>query len=579
MNYNRVLLFLPVLLAACAHQAPPGAEQTKLSVAPGAAQESAKSEPPLVLPNLELTGPMLYEFLLGESAMQRGRPELAAQLYLDLAKSTRDPRVARRAAQLAFEARLFDKAVEAFALWQELEPQSVLARQMHYTLLLSGGKLSEARPHVEAALAAEPDKADRVFMQLYSLLARYPDKRAAADFVGGLVSGYPKVAEAHWAWAHLLEAAGQHAPALEESRKVRALKPDWEAGAIQEAQLGMREAPQQTLSAMQKFVETHPEAKEARLFYARTLLEQKRYAEARHEFRHLAKSHPDNPEMVFAVALLSLQMGELDQAEKELQETLKRGKQDENTVYFYLAQLSEAKKDDAAALGYYRQVRDGEYANPARLRVMQLLAKAGKLDEARAEVQKMPMHTAQQKVQAILLEAQLLREAKQYEAVYSLLSQSAEKIPNQPELLYEAGMAADKLGKYDQLERYMRKLIQVRPDYAHAYNALGYSLLDRNVRIAEAVKLVEKAYQLDPNDAAILDSVGWGYFRQGDLAKSEEFLQRAYMLNPDPEIAAHLGEVRWMRGDKAGAEKVWRESLRVNPDSRVLQSIMKKYLP
>jgi tetratricopeptide (TPR) repeat protein len=580
MTFKRILFLLPVLLTACAHQAQPGAAPAaKQSTAPEVPQDGVKAEQPLNLPNLELNAQMVYEFLLGEVSMQRGRPELAAQVYLDLAKTTRDPRVARRAAQLAFEARVFDKAVEAFALWQELEPQSPLARQMLYTLLLSGGKLAEARPHVEAALAAEPEKVDRVFMQVYSLLARYPDMPAAADFVGGLAAGYPKVAEAHWAWAHLLESAGRHANALDEARKVRELKPDWESGAIQETQFLMKDNPQQALAGMRKYVASHPDAREARLFYARALLEQKQYAEARSEFRYLAKAHPENPEMVFAVALLSLQMGEFEQAENELKETLKRGKQDGNTVYFYLAQLSEAKKDDAAALNYYRQVHEGEYAGPARLRVVQLLGKAGKLEEARAEVQKLPAHTPQQKVQAILLEAQLLREAKQYEAVYRLLSQSVEKVPGQAELLYEAGMAADKLGKYDQLEHYMRKLIQLKPDYAHAYNALGYSLLDRNVRIAEAVKLVEKAYQLDPNDTAILDSVGWGYFRQGNLEKSVEFLQRAYALNPDPEIAAHLGEVLWLRGDKAGAGKVWRDGLQASPDNPALQAVMKKYQP
>jgi len=179
----------------------------------------------------------------------------------------------------------------------------------------------------------------------------------------------------------------------------------------------------------------------------------------------------------------------------------------------------------------------------------------------------------------VLIESQLLREANQLTESYQLLQKNLAKLPDNPDLLYGTAMMADKVGKPDVFEQLMRKLIQVKPDYAHAYNALGYSLLERNERIPEAVTLVEKALQLAPDDPAIMDSVGWGYYRAGKLDDSVKMLRRALTANPDPEIAAHLGEVLWARGDKSEAQKVWQDSLKANPGNEVLQAVMKKFMP
>jgi tetratricopeptide (TPR) repeat protein len=224
-------------------------------------------------------------------------------------------------------------------------------------------------------------------------------------------------------------------------------------------------------------------------------------------------------------------------------------------------------------------VKDGEYVYTARMREVGLLDKQGKLSEAREVLRRAEAKNDQQRVQLILIDAQLLREEKKYEASYQVLARGLEKFPDQPDLLYQTGMAADKLNKTELFEQLIRKLMKIAPDNAHAYNALGYSLLDRKVRIPEAMKLVEKAYQLAPDDAAIIDSMGWGEYLLGNLDKSEVFLRRAFKTNPDPEIAAHLGEVLWKKGDKDGARKVWQDSAKANPDNEALNAVMKRFLP
>jgi tetratricopeptide (TPR) repeat protein len=576
MILKRSTLILSVLLVACAHAPQHAAVEPPKPL--------VESPPPMVeqppkLPNLELTGDTLYEFLLGDIASQRGNPELAAQVYMDLAKETQDPRVARRAAQLSFDAREMDKSVEALNLWLKLEPTSSQAKQLLTTVLLSGGRLDEARPYLAEMLAAYPAQAGNTFTQIYSLLVRYPDREAAYKLLHELAAPYPRVEEAHLVLAQVASSAGKREVALEEVRQARTLRPDWELAVLLEVQLLQPESPQQALELLKKYLVAYPDAGEARLLYARMLLEQKKYVESRTEFQRLLDLHPDSADLAFAVAMLSLELGELDRAENELRQALTKGKKDESTVFYYLGQLNEAKKRNEDAVQNYRHVVEGEYVFTSRIRVAYLLSKAGKLDEAREYLHQATPLNNQQRVQLLSVEAELLRDVKQTETAYQVLLQGLDKLPNHPDLLYETAMLAEQLGKHEIFEQMMRKVIEIKPDYAQAYNALGYSLLDRNERVPEAMQLVEKASQLSPDDAGIIDSVGWGHYRMGNFEKSLEFLRRAYKTDPDPEIAAHLGEVLWVQGAKDQAKKVWGEAFKAHPENETLQATMKKFIP
>ena len=424
-----------------------------------------------------------------------------------------------------------------------------------------------------------PAQAGNTFTQIYALLVRHPDKEAVYQLLHELVRPYPRVEEGHLVQAQAAASAGKRDIALEEVRLARTLRPEWELAALLEAQLLQQGSPQQSLALLKKYLATYPDGGEARLLYARMLLEQKQYTEARVEFQHLLDMHPDSADLAFAVAMLSLEMGELDRADSELRQALAKGKKDESTVYYYLGQLNEAKKHEEDALQNYRLVKDGEFAYNARLRAAFLLSKTNKLEEAREYLHQTNAQNNQQRVQLLSIEAELLREAKQPEIAYQVLTQGLEKLPNHPDLLYDTAMLADQLGKHDAFEQMMRKVIEIKPDYAQAYNALGYSLLDRNERVPEAMLLVEKANQLAPDDAAIIDSLGWAHYRMGNLDKSLEFLHRAYSANPDPEIAAHLGEVLWVQGGKEQARKVWDDALKSHPENTVLQNTMKKFMP
>ncbi|OGS92296.1 MAG: hypothetical protein A2Z95_01005 [Gallionellales bacterium GWA2_60_18] len=567
MRHFSVLLLCSLWLAACAQ------------VPAHPVAEVPQAEAAQALPNIELSDDLLYEFLLAEVASQRGHKALAAEAGADLAAKTRDPRIAKRAAQLAFESGNMDKAVEAVRHWQEIDPEAPLAGHMLSSILLRSGRLDEAQIELARMLKDAGANSGGAFLRVVQLLAPYPDKADALKLMRELAGSYPRIAEAHWSVAQLAQLAGDGELALAEARQARVLRPEWPMAVALEAQLLQQDMPQQGLEVLRRYLSDYPEARDIRLQYARALLQQKQFTQARDEFGRLAEGDPGNPDLAFAIAMISLQLNDLQAAETQLRRSLEKGGKGQDAAQYFLGQLSEAKKDDDEALARYRKVQGGEYRFAAQLRVAYLLNKGGKLEEALVQLHGTEAADNQQRVQLLLLEAQLLREAKRTEDAYRVLRDGLAKLPNHPDLLYETAMYAEKTGNFREFEKLVRKLIQLKPDHAQAYNALGYSLLERNERIAEALQLVEKALHLAPGDFAIMDSVGWGYYRSGRLDESVEMLRRSFAGNPDPEIASHLGEVLWMRGEREEAQKIWQDSLKAHPNNELLQAVLKRFIP
>jgi len=529
------------------------------------------------LPNQELTETLLYEFLLAEIAIQRGNAALSAQAYVDLAKRTRDPRIARRATEVAaLYARMNNAAIDAATVWHETEPGSTRALEALAGLLVAAGRYDEALPNLKKLLTGAANDPANGFTQLTRTLANAQDKQAALKLVRSLAADYPTLAEAHFAVARAAVNAGDERVALEETRKAGQLRPDWEAAVLLEAQLLQKASADQAASLLGGYLKKYPAARETRLAYARLLVAQKRFGEARAEFQKLMASVPDSTDAAFAVALLSLQLKDYDAAEKYLRSLIESPYRDKDGVRLYLGQVAEERKNLPEALRWYGEVGEGEQYVQAQIRYGQVLARQGKLDEARVRLQQAAAKNSQQRVQLILAEAQLLRDANQPKTAFDLVGQALDRVPNNPELLYDYAMLAEKIERVDILEASLRKLIAIRPEHAHAYNALGYSLADRNQRLPEARELIEKALQLAPEDSFIIDSMGWVLYRMGNLKDSLGYLRRAFAGRPDPEIAAHLGEVLWAMGERGEAERVWGDATRESPDNETLANTIKR---
>jgi tetratricopeptide (TPR) repeat protein len=573
-----------VALAACAANPPQHSaageeaqEQSDSDVNSGDSPAVApEREDRSTYPNQDLTENLLYEYLLAEIAVQRGNVALGAQAYVDLAKRTHDPRIARRATEVALFARMNNAAIEAATIWHEADPDSARALEALAGMLVSVGRYDEALPRLKELLAMPGSDPASRFTLFPRMLANAQDKQAALRLTQKLAADYPDVPEANFAVARMATAAGDDRLALDEVRKARRVRPDSESAVLLEAQLLQKTSADQAAAVLADYLQKYPQAREVRLAYARTLVAQRRFGEARTEFQKLMTGLPDSTEMAFAVAVLSLQLKDYDAAEKYLKGLLNTQYRDKDGVRLYLGQVAEERKNLPEALKWYGQVGEGEQYVQAQIRYAQVLAKQGKLDDARTRLHQAAATNPQERIQLVLAEAQLLRDANQPKAAFDLVGQALDRVPNNPDLLYDYAMLAEKIERVDILESSLRKLIEIRPEHAHAYNALGYSLADRNQRLPEAQELIEKALKLAPDDSFIIDSMGWVLYRRGKLKDSLAYLRRAYAGRPDPEIAAHLGEVLWALGEHSEAERVWGDARKEAPDNETLVNTIKR---
>jgi tetratricopeptide (TPR) repeat protein len=386
------------------------------------------------------------------------------------------------------------------------------------------------------------------------------------------------VPQAQLAIAQAALAASDDAAALAAARRAAAMRPGWDAAAIYESQILQRQSAALGARSLAAFLEQYPGAREARLAYARLLTGERRYAEARVEFDKLLAAFPDNGDVRYAVGLLAMQLKDYATAEASLKRLLEMGFRDPHGVRFMLGQAAEEQKKWQEALKWYDGIPLGEHYMPSRLRIANVMSKQGRLEEARAYLRALDTE-GDERVQVLIAEAQLLRDADQHRDAFDLLGKALQAQPEQPELLYDHAITAEKLERFDVLESSLRTLIRLKPDYAHAYNALGYSYAERNLRLPEARKLIERALELSPEDFYIIDSMGWVLYRMGDLKGAEEHLRRAYLGRPDAEIGAHLGEVLWQMGERAEAERVWQDVLKSHPGNETLQKTLKRLRP
>ena len=525
----------------------------------------------------ELNEPTLYELLLGEIAMQRGDYALAAKTYLELARRTGDARVARRAVEVANQGKLPELALEAAKTWQEIEPKSPAALQVVAALLVSAKRVDEAEPYLEKLLASEGVDLERAFLQLNRLLAANPDKAANLRVVQRLAARHPELAPAQLAIAQAAAAAADDKSALAAARRAAELRPEWEAPAVMEAQVLQKRSTAEAAKRLAQFVERNPSSREGRLNYARALILDKRVPEARKQFETLLAANPGNTDLIYTIGLLAFQLKDYSVAEDNLKRLVgNEAYRDPDGARFLLGQIAEEQKQWPRAIEWYEQIQEGDHALNARLRTANAIAKQGKLDAAREFLHKVGADNPDQQVQITVAEAQLLRDANRHKEAFQILGEALKSEPDQPELLYDFALTAEKLEKYDLLEQNLRKLIEVRPDHAHAYNALGYSFAERNTRLREARELIEQALKLAPEDYFIVDSLGWVQYREGDLKGAAETLRRAYGGRPDAEIGAHLGAVLWVMGDRGEANRIWQESLKSAPDNETLLKTIKR---
>lgn len=532
-----------------------------------------------------LTADVLYRILVGDIALQRGDAALAARAYFEAAKESQEPRLARRATEVALFARQRALALEAAKLWQSLDPTAERARQMVATLTQSGAgnELKAELEHVLADAATNGTLGD-AFVQLNQALSAQTDKAAVYRLVVELAKLYPNVAEAQFAVALAGFNTGLTdieitAVSVRAADRALVLKPGWERAALIKTDILAKTSPQGAISFLNGFLASVPESRAASVALAQLYVEQKRYAEGRDVFQRLSHEDPDDRELQFAVAALSVQMRDFATAQQLFESLKASGFGEPGVVSFYLAQIAEENRRYDDAIKLYGEVTEGDRAWTAKLRIAAMMAKKGDITGARRYLSNLKADGMDQRIERTQAEAQLLRDGGDNEGAYAVLTAGLVSNPDSADLLYDIAMVAEKLDRLDEAEKRLNQLIALKPDNAQALNALGYTLVDRTQRTAEGLKLIEQALALAPADPFILDSMGWAYYRLGNLEDSEKYLRRALADHSDPEIAAHLGEVLWAKGEQNRAREVWQSQLKQTPDNALLLETVRRLAP
>ncbi|AXF06786.1 hypothetical protein CUJ91_01890 [Paraburkholderia graminis] len=574
-------LALWAFAAAPAHAQDPSPDSDDTSVTLSDPLGPPSAEEQKSLPSVQLTSQIVFQVLAAEVALQRNQPAPAYQTYLALARDTHDPRMAQRATEIALAAQSPSDALAAAQLWQQYAPSSERAAQLDASLLVLSGKPDDAQPLLERELAKVPaDNRGNAILALQLLLSRGPNRIGGLHVLQEMLKNDMNRPEAQLAVARQQLVANDAPGARKSLEQALALKPDYLPAALTLSQMGPEER-KEGIASLEKYVQQNPKSHDARLALAQMYLASDRLDDAQKQFEIMHKANANDLTPLMALALIRIQQKSFNDAQAYLtqyaQQAEKTPGADPGQAYIYIAQLSLEQKNEAAAADWLDKISpSSQQYLPAQITRAQLLAKQGKPDDARRQLARLRPADPRDQAVVVRTDAAILFDAKRYGEAETRLQEATAAFPDDPDLTYDYAMAAEKNGHFDTMEAQLRKLIQTQPDNPQAYNALGYSLADRNQRLAEADKLVEKASSLAPNDAFIMDSVGWVKYRMGDTTDAIKVLRKAYDIQPNAEIGAHLGEVLWKSGNQDQARAAFREARKLEPDNETLVKTLQR---
>ncbi|RZJ16219.1 MAG: tetratricopeptide repeat protein [Haliea sp.] len=535
-----------------------------------------------------LDAELFYQLLIGELNARASEPAAGYALMLDAARKTNNPALYQRAVEIAFEARSGESALQAARAWKQAHPASREANRYVLQILLALNQIAEsAEPlKTDLSLAPAPER-NGVLAMVPRAYARASDKKAAATLVEQALSAYladPATGAAAWTTVGRMRlAASDEAGALEAATRAQAVATQAEGPVLLALELMDPKRPQAE-ALVGKYLQGKP-LPEVRMAYARALLDNQRYAEASQQLRIVTTEKPELPEAWLVQGTLQVQDSQLAAAETSLKRYVelaqaRTGAEDRNRglaqAYLSLSQIAEKRGDYALAGAWLDKVENAQDLVSAQSRRASILARQGKLDEGRALLRALPERNPADARMKLMAETQLLRDNKQFQPAYDLLAQAIAKDPADIDLVYDQAMLAEKLGNMAEMERLLRQVMAAKPDFHHAYNALGYSFADRNIRLDEGRQLIQKALEYAPGDPFISDSLGWVEFRMGNKAEAARILEAAYKSRPDAEIAAHLGEVLWSLGERDRAQAIWKEGMLLNNENETLLETLKR---
>ncbi|WP_273429659.1 tetratricopeptide repeat protein [Chitinibacter tainanensis] len=563
-----VLVSLSLWLGGCASTLPPAATP---SPTPAAADNDADALPQYSeaqLPKLEMSDELMLRFLVGDIAAQRGQFGLAAEAWVDLARKSKDPRVAQRAAQLAVASGQLVLAQEATEIWIAAAPEALAARQLMVSLLLRSGRLIEAKPHLQAMFAAKPSEVAPFFLQMHQLWPKEVDRQAVLDLTLELTARYDNLPEAHFARAVGYGGAKQIDPALAELNLALKQRPDWEPAVLYKVQLLEGKDPQASAQLLAQAAKNNPQSLGVVLAQARLAADSGELVPALSAYEQVLAKNPDQLEALIGHGLVAMQLNEVAKAQRSLLRAVTLNPAATSQLAPYLGQVAEQQHQYQDAVDWYLKAGTDKQAL-LQPRLPRLYAKLGQQAKADQALAALPVATAKEQASKAQIEAQVWRERRQLNKALAALDKAVAAQPDEAELFYDRSLYRDLAGDYAGAEADLREFLRQQPNSVNGLNALGYILANRTDRLVEADTYLGQAIAMQPDNPVILDSLGWLRFKQGKVAEAQQLLERAYRQMPDAEVAAHLAEVLAQQGDIARAKALLDEALARQPDDEV----------
>ncbi|CAI8763068.1 TPR repeat-containing protein PA4667 [Pseudomonas sp. IT-P260] len=516
----------------------------------------------------------VFSLLSAELAGQRNRFDIALDNYVTQAINTQDPGVSERAFRIAEYLGADQPALDTALIWAKNAPDDLEAQRAAAVQLARAGRYDDSMVYMEKVLQGKGD----THFDFLALSAADTDQETRNGLMKSfdrLLQRHPKNSQLIFGKALLLQQDGDNKAAL-------TLLEDNPPEEGEIAPILLRARLLQTLNRgdealplLRKSIKKYPDDKRLRLTYARTLVEQDRMDDAKVEFSTLVQQYPEDDELRYSLALVCLEAKAWDEAKGYLEDLIAR-ESHVDSAHLNLGRIAEERNDPQGALIEYAQVGPGNDYLPAQLRQADILMNNGKTAEAQSKLAAERDAQPDYAIQLYLIESETLSANKQDDKAWKTLDKALQQYPDDLNLLYTRAMLAEKRNDLAQMEKDLRLIIKRDPDNAMALNALGYTLSDRTTRYAEAKALIEQAHQINPEDPAVLDSLGWVNFRMGNLDDAEKYLRQALERFPDHEVAAHLGEVLWVKGNQREAKQVWGKFLKDQPDSTILRSTIKR---
>ena len=520
---------------------------------------------------------LMYKFLIAEFAKHNKLYDLAAETLVDILRSEERADIAEMAADAANTARRLDLALEAAEVWFRLDPDSIKARFVYLTVILSNNEFATAKPLVDDFLSNNESELDKKLQYVSELVARAQDRVGGYRFLSEATQGIPNSFLKSLLLGQSAWRAGLAQDATALAGEALTYQPTSEDAALLKASALRQIDGDRSLEFLSEFLESHPNANGVRTSVVGDLIREERYEDAIPHLQHLAREDASNANIRFTLALVLFEIGEFEESKARVHRALALGYEDRASAYFQLGLIDEKLGALPAAANWFSSVPKGARFIEAQSHLAKIKLATEGLEPTIAYLNQRANETPEYFVVFVELQGMMYRESGDLEAYFSVLDKGLEAEPDELSLLYSSAMAAEQIGRLDILETRLRRLIELQPDNAQAYNALGYTLADKTDRFDEAKALLVRALELSPDDPVYIDSMGWVEFKLKDYEKSITLLQRAYELERHPEIAAHLGEALWAQGREVEAKSVWTSALDQFPDNDVLLETVERY--